>query len=90
MATNILDNLPNAKKTRMPGLYRIGRNQWVIQTKVDFNGVKAGYQGYYDGDLKSAIQHLKDIRVSLKKRAFDKYKATVLARLQELRVKLFK
>lgn len=90
MATNLLEQYPKAKPTKLQGLFIIGKNKFVIQIKIDFHGTVCGYQSIYQGSFKEAVQAWKDARKQVYARAKAKWIAAMKERLADSNIKLFK
>ena len=87
---NLLEKYPKARKTKCQGLFIIGRDQFLIQVKVDFHGSVVGYQGTFNGSFKEAVQAWKDFRKQCYVKAKAKWIQTMKQKLSDSNIKLFK
>jgi hypothetical protein len=90
VAMNLLERYPKARKTKCQGLFIIGRDQFLIQVKVDFHGSVVGYQGTFRGSFKEAIQAWKDYKKQCYVKAKAKWIQTMKQKLSDSNIKLFK
>jgi uncharacterized protein YukE len=87
--SNLRDLYPHAKATKLPGLYIIRRDTFLIQVKAEVNGVQCGWQGVHSGSFKSAVDVWKLQRKACHQRARQRAIEAAKERLRGSRIRLF-